>query len=196
MALPLPTPSCPHHHASASSPCPRAWRASPLEVREWVSHPPSANANVSPILFLLPAAWGFTMHPLSLWLDVFTNCRLPISKRSEAPRRQAWCHRLSELSSGCGLSAIPMVSCVYLLETIHVLAEVLHGPCREDHRIPLFLMPMRGRRVQTAVQRVAEVLPGLSSSLACSPPCRHTHPLMDRHSLLSCTILFSVLSQV
>lgn len=57
-------------------------------------------------------------------------------KRSEAPRRQAWCHRLSELSSGCGLSAIPMVFCVYLLETIQVLAEVLHGHCRKDHRIP------------------------------------------------------------
>lgn len=89
VALSLPTPSCPHHHTSASSPCPRAWRASLLEVREWVSHPtpPSAKANVSPILFLLPAAWGFTMHPLNLWLDVFTNCRLQISKEIRSSQK-------------------------------------------------------------------------------------------------------------
>lgn len=38
-ALPLPMPFCPHHPASASSPCPRAWRASLLGVRGCVSHP-------------------------------------------------------------------------------------------------------------------------------------------------------------
>lgn len=111
MALSLPTILSPPPHISKLS-LPQSLGASDAEVREWVSHPtpPSAKANVSPILFLLPAAQGFTMHPLNLWLDVFTNCRLKSPKRSEAPRRQAWCHRLSELSSGCGLSAIPTVS--------------------------------------------------------------------------------------
>ena len=39
VALPLAMAFCPHHSASASSPCPRAWRASLLGVRGWVSHP-------------------------------------------------------------------------------------------------------------------------------------------------------------
>lgn len=136
--------------------------------------PPISQCKCLPHPFPPACSLGFHHAPAQLVAGHLHKLQTPNLQEIRAPRRQAWCHRLSELSSGCGLSAIPMVSCVYLLETIHVLAEVLHGPCREDHRIPLFLMPMRGRRVQTAVQRVAEVLPGLSSSLACSPPRRHT----------------------
>ena len=116
---------CPHHpvptimHRQAL-PAPEPGGLHRLKSENGFLTPPSANANVSPILFLLPAAWGFTMHPLSLWLTSSQTADSQSPKRSEAPTRQAWCHRLSELSSGHGLSVIPMVSCVYLLETIHV----------------------------------------------------------------------------
>ena len=136
MALPLPTPSCPHHHASQALPAPEPGGLHRLRSENgFLTHhqpmqmyPPSFSSclqlGVSPCT---RSACGWTSSQTA-------DSQSP--KRSEAPTRQAWCHRLSELSSGRGLSAIPMVSCVYLLETIHVLAEVLHGPCREDHRIP------------------------------------------------------------
>ena len=133
VALSLPTPLCPHHHASASSPCPRAWRASLLEVRKWVSHLPHQPLQMSPPFFSSCLQLGVSpCTHVQLMAGHLHKLQTPNLQRDQKLPED----RLSELSSGCGLSAIPLVFCVYLLETIQVLAEVLHGHCRKDHRIP------------------------------------------------------------